>query len=98
MEIEGGFLQTGPDATESGAFYDNGRIGRWESGDGISPKSFGFKASRSWTGSTSDVSANHTHSFSTSWSDNLSMSGAIGNGNIETRPVNYTTKYWKRIS
>lgn len=47
-----------------------------------------FYASRTWSGSTSGASQDHTH--------NISYDGNASN--YESRPINYTIRIWKRIS
>lgn len=44
----------------------------------------------------------HTHTFTPSITDNIgvtdNISVSLGNGDVETRPVNYTIRVWKRIA
>jgi hypothetical protein len=66
MEITGSFEggdDNGKNNYTTGAFYVDGDAGRTSGGDSYEKK-VAFRASRSWTGSTSS-NGSHTHSFTT---------------------------------
>jgi hypothetical protein len=92
MEIEGKFHPTFDRGSEEGALYTTGTESDQFAAGRNPGKYLGFKASRNWTGSTSEPS----NSSSGTPSDNTTDSN--DSSATENRPKNYTIRVWKRIA
>ena len=79
-----GFSKAGMAFDEKGALYATYGDGHWgvDSGKNTANGVLNFDASRGWTGETSSPTNTDSETY----------------GGVETRPVNYTYRIWKRIS
>lgn len=98
MNITGEFIPWGYynsviPTTGAGAFYDKDKTTHsYSTSDNVSGVTVGFDASRSWTGKTSGSLVNQTSGNTTA------KTNTDSSGSTETKPINVSTKLWKRVS